>query len=293
MVVGKTSNFIEGFETITVDEDTLLTSLKQAVLNSKQKQPINALINSNSVSISNMQQKPMQTMPPLPPPAVAPLQNTQQQSGASLLQMPPSQMPPSQMPLSTMPQSQMPPSQMQPSQMPQSQMLPSQMPQSQMPPSQMPQLQMPQNVAISKFKNIKQKAKFIDIKNEVDDDSNDTDNPNQEDNDDNDDNEDNNTDDEDTTNTKKKIEGFRTFSNKHKKSTDIEEGFNGSVIIEGMNYRNILLGLLITFFAYLTMYAQKRNLLNISKWFPQLNKFSNIIYYGLLFLIIYICLVVF
>jgi hypothetical protein len=71
------------------------------------------------------------------------------------------------------------------------------------------------------------------------------------------------------------------------------EGFQGSVEIESRNLKNVLLALLLSFIGYLVVYASMNNFIPITDISPQLKKFKNLVYGGLFFIIAYICLEVF
>jgi hypothetical protein len=142
---------------------------------------------------------------------------------------------------------------------------------------------------VSKFSNITstrkplindKKSKFIDIKNDVEDDNENEENEENEENGENGYQNEFESDEEDIE--KYEIEGFQNI-----------EAFRGSEMIQSMQLKNILLALLITFLAYLVAYAAMKNM--ICKLFPQLTrfKFNNLIYWGLMYLVVYICLEVF
>ena len=71
------------------------------------------------------------------------------------------------------------------------------------------------------------------------------------------------------------------------------EGFQGSIKLESRFARNILLALLLTAIGYLVVHSSMNNLIPLGDISPQLKKFKNLIYGGLFFLIAYICLEVF
>jgi len=71
------------------------------------------------------------------------------------------------------------------------------------------------------------------------------------------------------------------------------EGFQGSVEIEGRNLKNVLLALLLSFIGYVIVYASMNNYIPIGDISPQLKKFKNLVYGGIFFIIAYICLEVF
>jgi hypothetical protein len=71
------------------------------------------------------------------------------------------------------------------------------------------------------------------------------------------------------------------------------EGFQGSIEIEGRNLKNILLALLLSFIGYLVVYASMNNYIPINDISPQLKKFKYLVYGGIFFIIAYICLEVF
>ena len=134
---------------------------------------------------------------------------------------------------------------------------------------------------VNKFKNIdnigknkrnqNSKVNFIDIKNTIETDS---------------DEEDEDEDEEEVTQESGDTEHFASRYN-------TIEPFIGSTIIESVSMRNILLALLITFLSYIVAFTAMRNLLPITTWFPELKKFKNFIYWGLLFLVVYLCLEMF
>lgn len=74
---------------------------------------------------------------------------------------------------------------------------------------------------------------------------------------------------------------------------DIEEGFSGSQILEAKSIKNLLLALLIAFIGYVIAMSSTKNLLPITEISPDLKRFKNLIYVGLFFIIIYLCLEIF
>jgi len=74
---------------------------------------------------------------------------------------------------------------------------------------------------------------------------------------------------------------------------DFEEGFQGSSMLEAKNLKNILLALLLSFIGYLVVYAYKHDYIPIKDISPQLVKFKHLVYSGLFFIIAYICLEIF
>ena len=73
----------------------------------------------------------------------------------------------------------------------------------------------------------------------------------------------------------------------------IEEGFQGSQIIEARNLKNLLLALLLSFIGYIIVMSASRNFLPIGEYAPHLKKFKNLIYVGIFYLITYMCLEIF
>jgi hypothetical protein len=71
------------------------------------------------------------------------------------------------------------------------------------------------------------------------------------------------------------------------------EGFHGSQIIEGRNLKNILLALLISFIGYIVAMTSIKNYIPISEYAPHMKKFKNLIYVGIFYIIVYMCLEVF
>ena len=74
---------------------------------------------------------------------------------------------------------------------------------------------------------------------------------------------------------------------------DVEEGFSGSRILEASSMKNILLAVLIAFIGYVIAMASMKNVLPIAEISPDLKRFKNLIYVGLFFLIVYLCLEIF
>lgn len=74
---------------------------------------------------------------------------------------------------------------------------------------------------------------------------------------------------------------------------EIEEGFSGSKILEANSMKNLLLAVLIAFIGYVIAMASMKNFLPITEISPDLKRFKNLIYVGLFFIIVYLCLEVF
>ena len=74
---------------------------------------------------------------------------------------------------------------------------------------------------------------------------------------------------------------------------EVIEGFAGSQILEAKSMKNVLLAILIAFVGYVIAIASTKNLLPITEISPDLKKFKNLIYAGLFFLVVYLCLEVF
>ena len=91
-------------------------------------------------------------------------------------------------------------------------------------------------------------------------------------------------------NNKNKIEGFRSKNNSRNNSI---EGFNGSQIVEARYLKHILLALLISFIGYIICMSSINNYLPINEYAPHLKKFKNLIYVGIFFVITYMCLEIF
>ena len=90
----------------------------------------------------------------------------------------------------------------------------------------------------------------------------------------------------------------KTFQDKYSKtrrqnSMDSVEGFQGSLYIESQYLKNVLLALLLTAIGYLIAQASINNLLPLNNISPQLKKFKNLIYGFIFFCISYICLEIF
>ena len=91
-------------------------------------------------------------------------------------------------------------------------------------------------------------------------------------------------------NNNNKIEGFRS---KHNSRNDSIEGFHGSQIVEARYLKHILLALLISFIGYIICMSSIKNYLPINEYAPHLKKFKNLIYVGIFFVITYMCLEIF
>ena len=130
---------------------------------------------------------------------------------------------------------------------------------------------------ISKFKNTNENTDDIDGEHDINDRKN-----NNYDTDENDE------DDEDDGYDDDENDGYGTDNNKHNIET-----FQGSVIIERKQLKNILLALLLSFIAYLIVHMCINNVIPITEISPQLKKFKNMIYGFIFFIISYICLEVF
>lgn len=264
MVVGKTSNLVEGFQDITVDDGLLMSNIKQAIKYTTLKQQMANPIGNEGKTIN-----PTPTM-------------SSMGSGTMSAGMMPA-VPTGMIP--TMPAGMMPtvPTGMIPT-MQADMMKPM--------PNQTVATTTTQPATMSKFANTpnakrRSIAHFKNVKNEVEnvkhkeeEESNDEE--------DNDNEEFENGDDgeisEEEEGSDDKVESFANQN---------IEAFQGSKIIEGGTMKNVLLALLITFLSYIVAFVAMRNLLPITEWFPQLRKFKNFIYWGLLFLVVYLCLEIF
>jgi len=91
-------------------------------------------------------------------------------------------------------------------------------------------------------------------------------------------------------NNNNKIEGFRSKNNSRNNSI---EGFHGSQIVEARYLKHILLALLISFIGYIICMSSIKNYLPINEYAPHLKKFKNLIYVGIFFVITYMCLEIF
>lgn len=89
------------------------------------------------------------------------------------------------------------------------------------------------------------------------------------------------------------VNSNKQLSNNSDDSENMEEGFQGSLVIESRNTRNILLALLLSCIGYLVVYSMTNNFLPLDDISPQMKKFKKLIYGGLFFIISYICLEVF
>jgi hypothetical protein len=85
----------------------------------------------------------------------------------------------------------------------------------------------------------------------------------------------------------------KSLTRRQHKSKESIEGFRGSAEIEGRTLKNILLALLLSFIGYLVVYASINNYLPITEISPQLKKFKHLVYGGIFFILAYICLEVF
>jgi hypothetical protein len=99
---------------------------------------------------------------------------------------------------------------------------------------------------------------------------------------------DNDDSDEEEDDLKKKIREVQ--NNRNGKNI---EGFQGSQYIDSIALKKILLALLITFIGYIVIISSMNNLLPITTYAPHLKQFKHLVYAGIYFLIVYLCLEVF
>ena len=288
MVVGFSSNFTEGYQNFTADDTLMLENVKQAITYAKQNKFIPNI--DNNIKVQEKSKQMLQDMDMMNKYMDKNLSNNNPlPSGSNINQSSDIEYPmtmPNQMSKPPMPSSNnmppMPPSnnmqQMPPSnnmqQIPPSNNMPPMSPSNNMPPSN------------SSFKNISKDKKDID--------------DNEEDDDEDDDEEEDDDDDDSKTDIKKLLHTqsntrrqHMNNTNKDDKDGDIEESFQGSVILEKQCLKKILLALLISFIAYLVVHMCINNVIPINDISPQLKKFKNLIYGFLFFIITYLCLEMF
>jgi hypothetical protein len=307
MVVGKSSNFIEGFEDITVDSNILLNNFKQALSYTQKKQVIasppgeskpmvmpdnETSMNTNYQSSNNKMNSKMKkntnSMMQESMPSVPMFTNENKYNTIPTVKinsMPSEPMITNENNYNTMPTQKN-------ESMPSKPMTTSYQSEESMPSNPMTT----KSNSVNKFSNVSSyrqplikgsKSKFADIKNKVEDEEEEyeekDEEENQEENEEKVDSYDENQNESDDEDSKRNnVEGFQNI-----------EGFRGSEILQGMQLKNILLALLITFLAYLVAYAAMKNMIPIGDWFPQLKRFKNFIYWGLMYLVVYVCLEVF
>ena len=264
MVVGKTSSFIEGFETITTDNKILKENVSKFLAYAMKNQKIPDLDPNMSYNTNPTMSEP--TMP----------------TGMALNKMMNQNMPnmkPSQSimepTMSSNMSSNMKPSMMKPT----------------MPTPSMTGVMLPSkknNTIIkpgmkSSFKNVRNSE---DEGEEDEMDSEETENTEEDEMN----NQENQEDDEHEEDMIEKRDKSKT---RRQQKDDFEEGFQGSSMLEAKNLKNILLALLLSFIGYLVVYAYKHDYIPIKDISPQLVKFKHLVYGGLFFIIAYICLEIF
>lgn len=94
-------------------------------------------------------------------------------------------------------------------------------------------------------------------------------------------------------NRKKNKNDDEEIDNEEDEGAEVEEGFAGSRIIEAKSMKNLLLAILISFIGYVIVMASNKNLLPIAEISPDLKKFKNLIYLAIFFIIVYLCLEIF
>ena len=284
MVVGKTSSFIEGFETITTDNKILKENVSKFLAYAMKNQKIPDLDPNMSeptmptgMALNKMMNQNMPTMKP------SMMESTMPTGMSSTMK--PSMMEP------TMPtgmSSTMKPSMME-STMPtgmSSTMEPSMM-ESTMPTPSMTGVMLPSkknNTIIkpgmkSSFKNVRNSEREDEGKDNGEDEGEDE--------------MDNQETQEDDDQEEEMIQKRDKSTTRRQQKDDFEEGFQGSSMLEAKNLKNILLALLLSFIGYLVVYAYKHDYIPIKDISPQLVKFKHLVYSGLFFIISYICLEIF
>ena len=275
MVVGKTSSFIEGFETITTDNKILKENVSKFLAYAMKNQKIpdldpNMEYNTNpniseptmptGMALNKMMNQNMPNMKPSMPTGMSSMMEPSMPTGMSSMMEP------------SMPTGMS--SMMEPS----------------MPTPSMTGVMLPSkknNTVItpaikSSFNNIKKRNEEDEEKDDMD--SEETENTEEEEMDNQETQDDN---DEEMIQKRDKSKTRRQQKN------DFEEGFQGSSMLEAKNLKNILLALLLSFIGYLVVYAYKHDYIPIKDISPQLVKFKHLVYGGLFFIIAYICLEIF
>ncbi len=258
MVVGKTSNFIEGFETVTIDKNLLLQNLSSTLdlLSSNQKSQSSTLptmSNMNTGMQTMNSNKPPQEMIQSMANRVQPINlNNPVITQAQMNNMPMVTIPMNNIPMSTMPMSNMPMSTMpmntlsfekplttmnKPSILNTQEQMPSMPSMPQLPittTSTSPQI----SSTKSGFKNIK--SSFKDIKNKMEKQNND-----ESDQEDGSESEDDNDETEDVE---------ESFQNQ------TIEPFYGSKVVESNHLRNVMLAFILSFISLMTIFGVYRYL---------------------------------
>jgi len=313
MVVGKSSNFTEGFKSFDSENELMIANLKQAVNYSNEKiaipDPKINIRNDNSTNMSTTT-TPKKTIPFTLSKNISnssmnnniPM-GTMPTGSMSMGTMPTGTMPMGSMSMGTMPTGSMSMGTMPTGTMPTGSMSMGTMSMDNMPTGTMPMRTMSMdnmstgtmpmrtvsnnetaptfkifsnsnNNSVSKFKNI---PKILNKDEEEEDDVEDEQETLGKDSDDDEEDDDKN-----------------PMRNKtRRQQRRIEEGFNGSMEIQSRYMRNILLALLLSCIGYLFVYSMSNNFLPLDEISPQLKKFKKLIYGSLFFLITYICLEVF
>lgn len=265
MVVGKTSSFIEGFETITTDNKILKENVSKFLAYAMKNQKIpdidpNMEYNTNpnmsqptmptGMALNKMINQNMPNMKPSMPTGMSSMMEPSMPTGMSSMMEP------------TMPTPSM-----------TGVMLPSKKNNTVITPA-----------IKSSFKNIKKRNEEDEEKDDMD--SEETENTEEEEMDNQGTQEDNDEDEE-------MIQKRDKSTTRRQQKDDFEEGFQGSSMLEAKNLKNILLALLLSFIGYLVVYAYKHDYIPIKDISPQLVKFKHLVYGGLFFIIAYICLEIF
>ena len=285
MVVGRTSNYAEGFKSFTADDELMLANLKQALNYSAESL---AIPDSNLKMPSKNNNKTNNIMPTMPDMEAIP----------TIPAMPTMSSMPTMPSIPTMPK--IPP-------MPTNKATMANI---------MPNATVPMTTRYTSsgdsFKNVKQVMNKSKLNSEDDTDDEDAvldeeeypsfqkkgkggkggkGNEDDEDRDDIEEYEDiKEEDDEDREYNELKRKSLTRRQHQSKESI---EGFRGSAEIEGRTLKNILLALLLSFIGYLVVYASVNNYLPITEISPQLKKFKHLVYGGIFFILAYICLEVF
>jgi hypothetical protein len=268
MVVGKTSSFIEGFETITTDNKILKENVSKFLAYAMKNQKIpdldpNMEYNTNNtnpnmseptmptgMALNKMMNQNMPTMNPSMPTGMSSMMEPSMPTGMSSMMEP------------TMPTPSM-----------TGVMLPSKKNNTVITPA-----------IKSSFKNIKKRNE--EEEENYDMDSEETENTEEEEMDNQETQEDNDEDEE-------MIQKRDKSTTRRQQKNDFEEGFQGSSMLEAKNLKNLLLALLLSFIGYLVVYAYKHDYIPIKDISPQIVKFKHLVYGGLFFIIAYICLEIF
>ena len=299
MVVGKTSSFIEGFETITTDNKILKENVSKFLAYAMKNQKIPDLDPNMSYNTNPTMSEPTmptgmalnkmmnQNMPNMKPSQsiMEPTMSSNMSSNMKPSMMEPTM--PTGMPMPTMKQSMMEPT------------MPSNMSSNMKPSMMKPTMPTPSMTGVmlpSKKNNtiIKpgMKSSFKNVRNSEDEgeedemDSEETENTEEDEMN----NQENQEDDEHEEDMIEKRDKSKT---RRQQKDDFEEGFQGSSMLEAKNLKNILLALLLSFIGYLVVYAYKHDYIPIKDISPQLVKFKHLVYGGLFFIIAYICLEIF